>query len=146
VFLSVTMLLFNVVLLIFLYREFTPLFLLMLTLILSIGAMIATVKLIGLPINLFNILAFPLVVAVGVDYGIYVLLALRREGDRKELLQGILKPVLLSALTSAAGFGSLGFAENPSLSGLGLLCAIGVIWSILATVFFLVPAYVRKSR
>ncbi len=146
VLLSSLMLVFNVILLVFLYREFSTLFLLMLTLILSIGAMIATVKLTGLPINLFNILAFPLVLGVGVDYGIYVLLAIRRPGDQKQLLHNILKPVLLSALTATAGFGSLGFAENPSLSGLGLLCAIGVGWSILATLFFLVPAYVWKHR
>ncbi len=144
--LSVTMILFNVVLLIFLYRQIAPLLLLMLTLILSIGAMIATVKMVGLPINLFNILAFPLVLGVGVDYGIYVLLAVRAPGEKKALFRGILKPVLLSALTSAAGFGSLGFAENPSLSRLGLLCAIGVVWSIFATLFFLVPAYVRRSN
>lgn len=146
VILSSTMIVFNLVLLTFLFRRFAPLFLLMLTLILSIGAMIATVKIIGLPINLFNILAFPLVLGVGVDYGIYVLLAVREAGDQKQLLQGILKPVLLSAFTTAAGFGSLGFAENPSLSGLGLLCAIGVGWSIFATLFFLVPAYVWKRN
>ena len=116
----------------------------MITSLLSIGAMIASIKILGLPVNLFNVLAFPLVLAVGIDYGIYVLLALHQPGDRKSLLVGILKPVLLSGLTSVAGFGSLGFAENPSLSGLGLLCAIGVGWSIVATFFFLVPAYVWK--
>ncbi len=144
VILTGTMLLFNIVLLLFLFRQFRPIFLLMLTLILSIGAMVATIKIIGLPLNLFNILAFPLVLGVGVDYGIYVLLAARQVGDYQTLLRGILKPVLLSALTATAGFGSLGFAENPSLSGLGLLCAIGVGWSMFATLFFLVPAYVWK--
>ncbi|MEO7932446.1 MAG: MMPL family transporter [Chthoniobacterales bacterium] len=146
VILTSTMLIFNILLLIFLFHRFRPIFLLMVTITLSIGAMVATVKMAGLPLNLFNILAFPLVLGVGVDYGIYVLLAARQAGDAQTLLKGILKPVLLSALTSIAGFGSLGFAENPSLSGLGLLCAIGVGWSLFATLFFLVPAYVWKRN
>jgi uncharacterized membrane protein YdfJ with MMPL/SSD domain len=36
---------------------------------------------------------------------------------------GVLKPVALAGLTAIAGFGSLGFANNPTLSGLGLACA-----------------------
>ena len=36
--------------------------------------MIATMKLAHIPLNLLNVLAFRLVLAIGVDYGIYVLL------------------------------------------------------------------------
>ena len=37
--------------------------------------MLATMKLFNLPLNLLNVLAFRLVIAIGVDYGIYVLFA-----------------------------------------------------------------------
>ena len=44
--------------------------------------MIACLKLFGASINLFNVLAFPLVLGVGVDYGIYVEIAMpARAGD-----------------------------------------------------------------
>jgi predicted RND superfamily exporter protein len=47
---------------------------------------------------------------------------------------------LLAGLTAISGFGSLGLAKNPSLSGLGIACAIGLFWSLVATIFFMLPA------
>jgi predicted RND superfamily exporter protein len=143
--LSVVMVFFNVLLLIFLYRSFFPLFILMLGLALSIGAMVASLKFLGVPLNLFNVLAFPLVLGVGVDYGIYVVIAMRQEGDLRRNLATVVKPVLLAGLTAAAGFGSLGFAENPALRGLGIVCALGVAWCLFSTLFFVLPAYAWRG-
>jgi predicted RND superfamily exporter protein len=143
--LSVVMILFNIVLLIFLYRKFFPLLILMLSLFLSIGAMVATLIVFAIPLNLFNVLAFPLVLGVGVDYGIYVLLAVRQPGNRELAFATILKPVLLSGLTGICGFGSLAFAHNPSLRGLGIVCSVGTAWCLFATLFFILPAYVWKG-
>lgn len=143
--LSVAMVLFNVVLLIFMYRAVAPLAVLMLSLGLSIGAMIAGLKLTGLPLNLFNVLAFPLVLGVGVDYGIYVVLAVRQRGRAPHAVASIVKPVLLSGLTTIAGFGSLGWANHPALSSLGLVCAMGVACCLFSTLFFILPAYLWKG-
>src|SRR5438034_331537 len=57
-------------------------------------------------------------------------------------LTGLVKPVVLAGLTAIAGFGSLGWAHNPTLSGLGIACAIGLFWSLAATIFFTLPAAV----
>ena len=143
--LSVVMVLFNVALLIFMYRAPAPLAVLMLSLGLSIGAMIAGLKLTGQPLNLFNVLAFPLVLGVGVDYGIYVVLAVRQRGKAPHAVASIVKPVLLSGLTTIAGFGSLGWANHPALSSLGLVCAMGVACSLFSTLFFILPAYLWKG-
>ncbi len=143
---TAVMLLVNVFLLTFLYRAFAPLVTLIGCIALAIGAMLASVKLLALPLNLFNILAFPLVLGVGVDYGIYLLLAVREPGDTRQIVKDHLKPVLLSGLTSIAGFGSLAFAYNPSLSGLGLVCGLGILWSLIATLGILLPAYVWRLK
>ena len=105
--LSVAIIAFNVILLIFLYRRLFPLLVLMVSLFLSIGAMVATLKILGIALNLFNVLAFPLVLGVGVDYGIYVLLAMRNNDNEHRALTTILKPVFLSGLCTTCGFGSL---------------------------------------
>ena len=162
--LSVVMVLFNVALLVFLYRRPWPLLILMVSLALSIGSMLACLKLgamlaglgiaqtmpwlksLAVPLNLFNVLSFPLVLGVGVDYGIYILLGMRHQEDRERALSTILKPVLMAGLTAVAGFGSLGLAHNPSLSGLGIVCALGVAWSLFATLFFILPAYVWRGH
>jgi len=137
--LSSAMILLNIVLLAFLYRRIGPLLILMISLALSIGAMIACLKLFGFALNLFNVLAFPLVLGVGVDYGIYILLALRQPGDRQYAFATIIKPVILAGLTAIAGFGSLAIAHNPALRGLGIVCAVGIACCLFSTIFFILP-------
>jgi predicted RND superfamily exporter protein len=139
--LSLLMIGFNIVLLAFLYHRFFPLFILMLSLALSMAAMIATLKIFHVPLNLFNVLAFPLVLGIGVDYGIYVVIAIRSPENIERSLAAIVKPVLLSGLTTIAGFASLVMASNPALRGLGTVCALGVGWCLFSTFFFVLPAY-----
>src|SRR5205814_3018393 len=55
-------------------------------------------------------------------------------------IAGVVKPVLLAGLTAVSGFGSLALARNPALTGLGIACAIGIFWSLVATIFFTLPA------
>jgi predicted RND superfamily exporter protein len=43
-------------------------------------------------------------------------------------------------LTAVSGFASLALARNPALTGLGIACAIGIFWSLVATIFFTLPA------
>jgi len=142
--LSLVMVSFNIVLLAFLYRKLEPLLILMVSLALSIGAMIACLKIFGFALNLFNVLAFPLVLGVGVDYGIYILLAMRQPGDKEYAFATIIKPVILAGLTAVAGFGSLAIAHNPALRGLGAVCAIGIACCLFSTIFFILPAYLVR--
>ncbi|PZR74496.1 MAG: hypothetical protein DLM52_09350 [Chthoniobacterales bacterium] len=139
---SALMAIFDASLLAILYRDARLWVVQVLTLALAIAAMIASMKLAQLPLNLLNVLAFRLVLAIGVDYGIYVLLVWQRSNDVTRDLAGVIKPVALAGLTAIAGFGSLGWAHNPTLSGLGLACAIGLFWSLAATIFFTLPAAV----
>ncbi|MBA3830857.1 MAG: MMPL family transporter [Chthoniobacterales bacterium] len=131
---------FDAFLLAVLYRDLRLWLIQIVTLILAVGAMIATMKLAHIALNLLNVLAFRLVLAIGVDYGIYVLLVWQKAREVEHDVAGVLKPVALAGLTAIAGFGSLGFANNPTLSGLGVACAIGLAWSLFATIFFTLPA------
>lgn len=137
---SALMALFDVALLAILYRDFRLWLIQVLTLGFGIGAMIATMKLLDLHLNLLNVLAFRLVLAIGVDYGIYVVLVWQKTRELEHDVAGVIKPVILAGLTAVSGFGSLGWAHNPSLSGLGVPCAIGIFWTLLATIFFELPA------
>jgi predicted RND superfamily exporter protein len=137
---STLMAFFDASLLAVLYRDWRLWLIQIFTLVFAIGAMIATMKLAHLPLNLLNVLAFRLVLAIGVDYGIYVLLVWQKAREVEHDVAGVLKPVALAGLTAIAGFGSLGIAMNPTLSGLGIACAIGLAWSLAATIFFTLPA------
>jgi len=107
---------------------------------------VATLKILQTPINLLNVLAFPLMLAVGVDYGTHIILATREKGDALQNLSGVIKPIALSGLTTMTGFGSLMVAQNPALSGLGIICAIGVAWCLLASLLIVVPGALLNSR
>lgn len=137
---SLLMAIFDAVLLAILYRDWRLWLIQEFTLLSGIGAMLATMKLFNLPLNLLNVLAFRLVLAIGVDYGIYVLLVWQKAKRLEHDVAGVVKPVLLAGLTAVCGFGSLGFARNPSLSGLGIACGIGIFWTLIATIFFTLPA------
>jgi predicted RND superfamily exporter protein len=137
---SALMAIFDVSLLAVLYRDFRLWLIQVITLAFGIGAMIATMKLLNIHLNLLNVLSFRLVLAIGVDYGIYVVLVWQKTSELEHDVAGVIKPVILAGLTAVSGFGSLGWAHNPSLSGLGVACAIGIFWSLVATIFFTLPA------
>jgi predicted RND superfamily exporter protein len=137
---SALMAVFDMSLLAILYRDLRAWLIQIVTLAFGIGAMIATMKLLHIHLNLLNVLSFRLVLAIGVDYGIYVVLVWQKTHDIQHDVAGVVKPVLLAGLTAISGFGSLALARNPALTGLGVACAIGIFWSLVATIFFTLPA------
>jgi uncharacterized protein len=144
---SALMAIFDLSLLAFLYRDLRLWLIQVVTLAFGVGAMIASMKLLHINLNLLNVLSFRLVLAIGVDYGIYVVLVWQKAREIEHDVAGVLKPVILAGLTAVSGFASLAIARNPALTGLGVACAIGIFWSLVATIFFTVPAMAAmKSR
>jgi uncharacterized membrane protein YdfJ with MMPL/SSD domain len=137
---SALMAIFDISLLAILYRDLRLWLIQVITLAFGIGAMIASMKLLRVDLNLLNVLSFRLVLAIGVDYGIYVVLVWQKTREIEHDVAGVVKPVLLAGLTAVSGFASLALARNPALTGLGIACAIGIFWSLIATIFFTLPA------
>lgn len=80
---------------------------------------------------------------LGLDYGIHVILALRRTGgDVSEIRRNIGRALLLCGTTTAVGFASLRSARHGGLALLGELCAIGILVTMVTAVF-LVPHWWR---
>ena len=83
-------------------------------------------------------MALPLILGTGVDYSIFMQLALRRHGgDLKLAHASVGKALLLCGGTAIAGFGMLGLSSNTGLSSLGRVCAIGIAGNMLISVFLL---------
>jgi predicted RND superfamily exporter protein len=143
---SALMAIFDISLLALLYRNLRLWVIQVITLAFGIGAMIASMKLLHINLNLLNVLSFRLVLAIGVDYGIYLVLVWQKTREIEHDVAGVLKPVLLAGLTAVSGFSSLALARNPALTGLGIACAIGIFWSLLATIFFTLPAMAATRR
>jgi len=123
------------------YREWKCWAIHLTALIFAFSGMVASLKLLNQPVTLLNVLAFPLVLGVGVDYGLHTLLSIRGAGGDMRHVAVVLKSVLLGSLTTVAGFGSLAWSNNPSLTSLGIVCAVGVLWCIAVTACFVLPMY-----
>jgi hypothetical protein len=96
----------------------------------------------GVPFNPANIMTLPLVVGVGVTNGIHVLNRFAEEHDPHIFGRSTGRAVLLSALTTIFGFGSLMTAEHAGIASLGLVMAMGTATCMLAGLTVL-PALLR---
>jgi predicted RND superfamily exporter protein len=94
--------------------------------------------------NLLNLMALPLLLGTGVDYGIFMQLALRRHGGDLVLVRrSIGRALLLCGGTAIAGFSSLAWSGNAGMASLGKICATGIAANMLISIFLL-PAWWLK--
>jgi hopanoid biosynthesis associated RND transporter like protein HpnN len=98
----------------------------------------------GLPLNPANMIAFPLILGVGVDNGVHVLhdFLLRRAAGGATISRAIGRGVLVKALTTMIGFGTLMISSERGLAGLGLILTLGVGCCMLSALVVL-PALLR---
>lgn len=100
--------------------------------------------LIGMPLNFANIVAFPLLLGVGVAFKIYYVVAWR--SGRTNLLQtSLTRAIFFSAMTTATAFGSLWLSSHPGTSSMGKLLALSLVTTLAAVLLFQ-PALMGKPR
>ena len=109
-------------------------------LLLSLGVL----GLCGLPLNPANMIALPLILGVGVDNGVHVLhdYLLRRREGQTTISRAIGRGVLVKALTTMIGFGTLMVSSHRGLFGLGFILTLGVGCCML-TALVVLPAVLR---
>ncbi len=98
------------------------------------------------PFNPANIMTLPLVVGIGVTNGIQVLHRFAEEGRPTIFSRSTGKAVLLSALTTVAGFGSLMLAQHRGIASLGLVMSLGTLACLVAAVVVLPAALTLLQR
>ena len=91
----------------------------------------------GVPFNPANIMTLPLVVGIGVTNGIHILNRFSEEQRASILAKSTGKAVLVSALTTIAGFGSLIPAKHQGIASLGIVMSLGVAACMIAALTFL---------
>jgi uncharacterized protein len=92
---------------------------------------------IGLPFNPVNIASLALLVGIGVTNGVHVLNRFVEEDNPVVLTKSTGKAVLVSALTTMAGFGSLMVAKHQGIASLGAVMSIGTATCMIAALVFL---------
>ena len=98
---------------------------------------------VGYPLNLLNVFVITMVIGVGSDYAIYMVHRIR-EGHGIEELAQTARAVLLSALTTIVGFGTLIMTHYPGLQSMGWMALLGISFACLTAVV-VVPLVARRS-
>ncbi len=103
----------------------------------------------GFSLNPANMIAFPLILGVGADNGVHVLHDFRcRDRKRRYRLSHVTGfGIMVAALTTILGFGTLMIAEHRGMASLGLILTVGVTCCMGTALVFL-PAllYVMGKR
>ena len=92
---------------------------------------LALIGLLGQPLQLFNMLAFLLILGMGVDYGIFLLAQPQRDLVRPFLT------ITLAAISTLLAFGLLALSGTPALHAFGLTMLFGIGLSWLLTPIFI---------
>jgi uncharacterized protein len=90
-----------------------------------------------IPFNPANIMTLPLIVGIGVTNGIHILNRFAEEQHPSILARSTGKAVLVSGLTTIAGFGSLILAEHRGIRSLGIIMSVGVATCMIVGLTFL---------
>lgn len=110
----------------------------MMPLVITAGGLSGLMLVTNLNLNLYNVIALPILIGVGTDNGIHLADAIRRHGS------GFLRPFLLEKLpvlsacsfTTILGFAGLLFIDYPGLESLGWLSLAGVSLTLVSTLLW----------
>ncbi len=134
------------------YRRIWAALLSLVPLALGIVWMLGGMALLDIPMNFMNIFVTTMIIGIGVDYGIHMIHRYREcVGRSAEVLNDGMaetgKAIMLAALSTIVGFGSLSRSSYPGLSSMGLVAILGAVSTCLVAITVL-PAYLalRKRR
>ncbi len=91
----------------------------------------------GVPVDPFAVVVAPLLLGIGIDDGLHALQGERFHGGLPDSLRANGRAMVLTTLTTCAGFGSLALSRVPSLARGGVLVAAGTFLCLLATLVLL---------
>ena len=135
-----------IIYLFFLFRNARTVFFVLLPVLAGSIWTVGVMELIGLKLNMANLVILPLILGVGVVNGIHITHRYREEEDKHASVLGKStgQAVVLSSFTTMIGFGSLMVADHSGVCSLGLVLTIGVFNCLIASITFL-PALLKLS-
>jgi len=108
--------------------------------------MLGAMHALGIKMNFVNAFVTTMILGVGIDYGIYIIERISQKwlSNPAGLLETG-KAVIMAALSSVGGFGTVGFSNYPGLASMGKVSAIGSI-TCLVTALTTLPALMILTR
>ena len=99
----------------------------------------------GVNFNSANFLALPLILGIGLVFGLHIINRVAEEGETGIFSHSTGPSITLSALTTMIGFASMISAQHQGVASLGLVMTVGVGCNLLSSAVFL-PAVLNVLR
>jgi predicted RND superfamily exporter protein len=115
--------------------------------LLTILAITGFGTMVGLELNIMNVMALPMIIGLGVDGSVHILhrLRSREHNSLQETIVHTGKAIIITNLTAMIAFGSFLFVNQPGLASLGVLVIIGLGVCLLFTLLLLPALYIVFS-
>jgi len=135
-----------IIYLFFMFRNLRTVFFVLLPVLVGSIWTVGVMDLIGLKLNMANMVILPLILGIGVVNGIHITHRYREEEDKHASVLGKStgQAVVLSSFTTMIGFGSMMVADHSGVYSLGLVLTLGVFNCLIASITFL-PALLKLS-
>jgi len=101
--------------------------------------MVGLMHVIGMQLTVVNVMGLPLIIGIGIDYGVHIVHRWRIEGSKKvnQIFASTGKAIFLTSITTMLAFGSLVFSIWRGFGSLGGAMFIGVGACFLSTAIIL---------
>ncbi|HZK80146.1 MAG TPA: MMPL family transporter, partial [Humisphaera sp.] len=139
--------------LVFHFRNFSEAILAMTPTIFSLTILLAAMRIAGQKVNMVNLIAAPLLIGIDVDYGIFLVSLARLKQARTETLRDLIAriapvshAVMMCALATIVGFGSLMWTRVPAVRSLGFAVAVGIGACLVCALFLLTPIFLSLAK
>ena len=97
----------------------------------------AATVLLNQPFNFANVIVLPLLLGLGVAFGIQIVLRARLEGSARLLETSTPRAVAFSALTTIGSFCSLSMSSHPGTASMGFLLTVAISITLVCTLLVL---------
>ena len=106
--------------------------------------MLGMLKVRGDNITLYNFMATPMIIGIGIDQGIHLLDRYRcnDQGDIAEAVIHTGKAITFTAVTTIVGFGSLFISHFAGFTSLGRTTILGVLFCWVCSLFYF-PSFLK---
>ncbi len=123
------------------FRKVRTVLITMIPLIIGAVWMVGLLNTIGKQLTLLNVMGIPMIIGIGIDFGVHFMHRYRHEGrgQIRTVVASTGKAIMITSLTTMVGFGSLLLAKYRGLGSMGLLLVLGV-GSCFITTVYLLPA------
>ncbi|MFC2113053.1 RND family transporter [Bacteroidota bacterium] len=123
------------------FRKVSTTLITMIPLLFGAVWMVGLLKTIGQQLTLLNVMGIPMIIGIGIDFGVHFMHRYRHEGpgNIRTVMASTGKAIMITSMTTMIGFGSLLLAKYRGMGSMGLLLVLGV-GACFVTTIWLLPA------